>query len=184
MSSPLRKVALYLGLVDDGSDEALASADQRITPVNPAPVRAAVSPVAKSGGSRFFGSRASSAASSESGVTPTEKAPRFRSVETVAPVYREEPVVDRIITLHPHSYNDARMIGEHYRDHTPVIMNLTDMDDADAKRLVDFAAGLVFGHRGSIERVTAKVFLLSPPNVKVSAEDKFAAAEASFFNQS
>ena len=76
------------------------------------------------------------------------------------------------------------MIGEHYRAHTPVIMNLTDMDCADAKRLVDFAAGLVFGHRGSIERVTAKVFLLSPPNVKVSAEDKFAAAEASFFNQS
>jgi cell division inhibitor SepF len=102
----------------------------------------------------------------------------------VTPVYKEEPVVDRIITLHPHSYNDARTIGEHYRDHTPVIMNLTDMDDADAKRLVDFAAGLVFGHRGSIERVTAKVFLLSPPNVKVSAEDKFAAAEASFFNQS
>lgn len=180
MSSPLRKVALYLGLVDDGSDDALTSESN---PVNtaPTPTRSAVTPVApavKSGGSRFFGSR------SESAPVLSEPAPRFRAVETVVPVYKEEPVLDRIITLHPHSYNDARMIGEHYRDHTPVIMNLTDMDDADAKRLVDFAAGLVFGHRGSIERVTAKVFLLSPPNVKVSAEDKFAAAEASFFNQS
>ena len=185
MSSPLRKVALYLGLVDDGSDDSLAPESHSVpatavstparTPVAPV---APVTPVAKSAGSRFFGSR------SESAPVISEPAPRFRAVETVTPVYKEEPVLDRIITLHPHSYNDARMIGEHYRDHTPVIMNLTDMDDADAKRLVDFAAGLVFGHRGSIERVTAKVFLLSPPNMKVSAEDKFAAAEASFFNQS
>lgn len=173
MSSPLRKVALYLGLVDDGSEDAMPI-EQPITP------KAPVASAPKSGGSRFF-SRSESPAPV---AAPVESAPRFRSVETVTPVYREEPVVDRIITLHPHSYNDARMIGEHFRDHTPVIMNLTDMDDADAKRLVDFAAGLVFGHRGSIERVTAKVFLLSPPNVKVSAEDKFAAAEASFFNQS
>ncbi|CAB4865971.1 unannotated protein [freshwater metagenome] len=86
--------------------------------------------------------------------------------------------------MHPRSYNDARTIGEHYREYTPVIMNLTEMDDADAKRLVDFAAGLVFGHRGVIEKVTKSVFLLSPPNVKVSAEEKVAAAEASFFNQS
>jgi len=171
MSSPLRKVALYLGLVDDGNDEPIA-------PVAPRPAVTALAPEAKSGGSRFFTSR------SERAEALPEPTPRFRAVETVTPVYKEEPVVDRIITLHPHSYNDARMIGEHYRDHTPVIMNLTDMDDSDAKRLVDFAAGLVFGHRGSIERVTAKVFLLSPPNVKVSAEDKFAAAEASFFNQS
>ena len=51
-------------------------------------------------------------------------------------------------------------------------MNLTDMDDADAKRLVDFAAGLIFGLHGSIERVTSKVFLLSPENVEVTAEDR------------
>lgn len=64
-------------------------------------------------------------------------------------------------------------------------MNLTEMDDADAKRLVDFAtAGLIFATRGSIERVTAKVFLLSPPNVTVAAEDKERLAEGGFFNQS
>jgi cell division inhibitor SepF len=92
--------------------------------------------------------------------------------------------VDRITTLHPRTYNEARTIGEHFREGTPVIMNLTEMVDSDAKRLVDFAAGLIFGLRGSIERVTNKVFLLSPANVEVTAEDKARIAERGFFNQS
>jgi cell division inhibitor SepF len=90
----------------------------------------------------------------------------------------------RITTLHPRTYNEARTIGEHFRDGTPVIMNLTEMVDSDAKRLVDFAAGLIFGLRGSIERVTNKVFLLSPANVEVAAEDKARIVERGFFNQS
>ena len=90
----------------------------------------------------------------------------------------------RITTLHPRTYNEARTIGEHFREGTPVIMNLTEMVDSDAKRLVDFAAGLIFGLRGSIERVTNKVFLLSPANVEVTAEDKARMAERGFFNQS
>jgi cell division inhibitor SepF len=90
----------------------------------------------------------------------------------------------RITTVHPRNYNEARIIGEHFRDGTPVIMNLSDMDDADAKRLVDFAAGLVFGRHGSIERVTQKVFLLTPANVEITAEDKSRLAGAGFFNQS
>jgi len=65
-----------------------------------------------------------------------------------------------------------------------VIMNLTEMVDSDAKRLVDFAAGLIFGLRGGIERVTNKVFLLTPANVEVTAEDKARIAERGFFNQS
>jgi cell division inhibitor SepF len=92
--------------------------------------------------------------------------------------------LSKITTLHPRTYNEARTIGENYRDGTPVIMNLTDMDDNDAKRLVDFAAGLIFATRGSIERVTSKVFLLSPPNVSVAAEDKARIADGGFFNQS
>jgi cell division inhibitor SepF len=96
----------------------------------------------------------------------------------------EEPASYRITTLHPRTYNEARTIGEHFREHVPVIMNLTEMDDADAKRLVDFAAGLSFGLRGSIERVTNKVFLLSPQNITVTAEDKARIAEGGFFNQS
>ena len=89
--------------------------------------------------------------------------------------------LSRITTLHPRTYNEARTIGEHFRSGTPVIMNLTEMDDADAKRLVDFAAGLAFALRGSIDKVTNKVFLLSPPNVDVSAEDRRRIAEGRFF---
>ena len=65
-----------------------------------------------------------------------------------------------------------------------MIINLTEMDDVDAKRLVDFSAGLIFGLHGSIERVTNKVFLLSPEHVEVTAEDKARIAEGGFFNQS
>ena len=106
-----------------------------------------------------------------------------------APDWRAEHVsqttdLARITTLHPRTYNEARTIGEHFREGTPVIMNLTEMVDSDAKRLVDFAAGLIFGLRGSIERVTNKVFLLSPANVEVTAEDKARIAERDFFNQS
>ena len=89
--------------------------------------------------------------------------------------------LSRITTLHPRTYNEARTIGENFRDGTPVIMDLVSMDNTDAKRLVDFAAGLIFGLRGSIERVTSKVFLLSPPNVNVTAEDKERIAEAGFY---
>ena len=90
----------------------------------------------------------------------------------------------QITTLQPRSYNEARQIGEAFREHIPVIMNLTDMADEDAKRLVDFAAGLIFGLRGTIEKVTNKVFLLSPSSVAVSAEDKRRIVEGGFYNQS
>jgi cell division inhibitor SepF len=90
----------------------------------------------------------------------------------------------QITAVHPRTYNEARTIGEHFRRDTPVIMNLTDMDDADAKRLVDFAAGLTFGLHGRIERVTNKVFLLSPAHVSVTAQDRQRMVETGFFNQS
>lgn len=101
-----------------------------------------------------------------------------------AVVSEAEESAYRITTLHPTTYNEARNIGEHFRNSTPVIMNLTEMDESDAKRLVDFAAGLAFGLRGSIERVTNRVFLLSPANVSVTAEDRARIAEGGFFNQS
>ena len=95
----------------------------------------------------------------------------------------EQQPTYQITALHPRTYNEARTIGEHFRQSTPVIMNLSDMEDADAKRLVDFAAGLTFALHGRLERVTAKVFLLSPHNVTVTDSDK-AKIENGFFNQS
>jgi cell division inhibitor SepF len=121
-------------------------------------------------------------------VRPVRSKPTFEVVgKTSTPI--SSPVIepqsmDRIISLTPRTYSEARLIGEHYREGKPVIMNLSDMEETERKRLVDFASGLVFGHHGSIERVTPKVFLLTPPNVSVSVEDKNSAAQASFFNQS
>ena len=96
-------------------------------------------------------------------------------VTPTVPEQRERPgsaaALARITTLQPRSYKEARTIGERYRDGQPVIINLTELDAADAKRLVDFAAGLAFALRGSIDKVTNRVFLLTPADVEVSADD-------------
>ena len=124
-------------------------------------------------------------ASSGSHAASVTQLPAKRPVAAPTPNPNSSRTADvsRIITVHPRTYNEARTIGEHFRDGVPVIMNLSEMEDADAKRLVDFAAGLIFGLRGTIERVTSKVFLLSPQNVNVTAEDKERIA-GGFFNQS
>ena len=158
MGSAMRKMGVYLGLLEDTEryeDEYYDEYDEgvrRDEPARPAPV---------------------ANISERRRPHPAPAAP----VGTVAEL-------SRITTLHPRTYNEARTIGENFREGVPVIMNLSEMDDADAKRLVDFSAGLVFSVRGSIERVTNKVFLLSPPNVSVAAEDKQRMAEDGFFNQS
>lgn len=114
----------------------------------------------------------------EAQVTPIRQ--RSHQVVSVAP--SPEETMHRITTIHPRSYNDAKAIGESFRDGVPVIVNLSDMQDGDAKRMVDFSAGLVFGLRGTIERVTSKVFLLSPEFVQVDGDTT--ADEGSFYNQS
>lgn len=113
-------------------------------------------------------------------VTPIHPAP-IRPVDTPAPGIS----MNRIRTIHPRSYNDAMVIGTAFREGTPVIMNLSEMDESNSKRLVDFSAGLIFGLHGSIERVTNKVFLLTPENIEVTGENEADPdTQASFFNQS
>lgn len=182
MAERLKRAAAWLGLVTDdryddredtgevtegiSRDELLAeeqSQPERTESRRPEPVR-----------------------STPGSVTPLEPRRPTSNPQATSPVTTSTPRtadVSLIITVHPRTYNEARTIGEHFRDGTPVIMNLTEMEDVDAKRLVDFAAGLIFGLRGTIERVTSKVFLLSPHNVVVAAEDKERIA-GGFFNQS
>jgi FtsZ-interacting cell division protein YlmF len=124
----------------------------------------------------FNSSRNNSGPTPRQPIAPQPFAHESR-IEVSADADDEVHPLSRIVTLHPRSYNEARPIGEHYREGNPVIMNLTAMEDRDAKRLVDFAAGLAFALRGSIDKVTNKVFLLSPPNVDVSAEDRRRLAE-------
>jgi cell division inhibitor SepF len=162
MSGAMRKIGEYLGLVedtgryDDEYDDAHTAETQAVPARQPRTREPRPAPVADISERR----------------RPT------------AVPQNEVAELSRILTLHPRTYNEARTVGENFREGTPVIMNLSEMDDADAKRLVDFAAGLVFATRGTIERVTAKVFLLSPANVTVAAEDKQRIAEGGFFNQS
>jgi cell division inhibitor SepF len=166
--------------------EALPARRERAArPIGLAPAGAGPSRVGAVGGQAMAGS---AMGSGPVGATAAKLAVRepvavvAEPTPTPAPAPAPQPY--RITTLHPRTYNEARTIGERFRDGMPVIMNLSEMDDSDAKRLVDFAAGLSFGLRGSIERVTAKVFLLSPQNVDVTAEDKARIREGGFFNQS
>jgi cell division inhibitor SepF len=152
--------------------------DRAARPMGLAPAGAPV------GAGASGGARISAMGSGPVGATAAKLAVREPVAAVVEPTPAPAPQPYRITTLHPRNYNEARTIGERFRDGMPVIMNLSEMDDADAKRLVDFAAGLSFGLRGSIERVTAKVFLLSPQNVDVTAEDKARIREGGFFNQS
>jgi cell division inhibitor SepF len=99
----------------------------------------------------------------------------------MAALFDEGSPLSKITTLRPKDYSEARTIGERFRDGTPVIMDLVTMDNADAKRLVDFAAGLAFALRGSFDKVATKVFLLSPADVDVTAEERRRIAEAGFY---
>ena len=85
--------------------------------------------------------------------------------------------VNEILTVHPKQYRDAQLIAESFREGVPVIINLSQMSDADARRLIDFASGLSLGLYGRIERVTSKVFLLSPENIAVSGHGGIAHAD-------
>jgi cell division inhibitor SepF len=172
MPGAMRKMGIYLGLVEDDEErhgeeyeEYDSYADE--PELEPASVRSVErTPVPRR----------------ESFAAEHRAVQRDRSAASAA-APTQSITAYRITTLHPRTYNEARSIGEHFREGVPVIMNLTEMDDADAKRLVDFAAGLTFGLHGRLERVTAKVFLLSPHNVTVTAQDK-AKIENGFFNQS
>lgn len=99
----------------------------------------------------------------------------------MAMMFEEGHPLSKITTLRPKDYSEARTIGERFRDGTPVIMDLVSMDNADAKRLVDFAAGLAFALRGSFDKVATKVFLLSPADVDVSPEERRRIAETGFY---
>jgi cell division inhibitor SepF len=168
MAGAMRKMAVYLGLVeDDDRYDRYRDYDADDFGVDP-----------------YDGQGEEFAAAGAQGRDAGDDTPVPAPRPSTAVIERRTTDLARITTLHPRTYNEARTIGEHFREGTPVIMNLTEMVDSDAKRLVDFAAGLVFGLHGSIERVTNKVFLLSPANVEVTAEDKARIAERGFFNQS
>ena len=177
---PSSRDRLAPAYADDLEAGELPEAPEPVTPRRPAarPLGLAPSAPPATGATRMGGTLGAASGAGAAGLAVRE--PVAAEPEPAPAV--KEPY--RITTVHPKTYNEARQIGERFREGGAVIMNLTELSDADAKRLVDFAAGLIFGLRGSIERVTNKVFLLSPRDVDVTAEDKARIREGGFFNQS
>ena len=171
MAGALRKTMVYLGLAeddlydDDYLDDDMAHGDPQRSEQHRSDVR-------PEGRGETRGGQVTQ--------LPTRSLSRVASAAGAGAAHE----LARITTIHPRTYNEAKTIGEAFREGIPVIMNLSDLDDADAKRLVDFAAGLVFGLHGAIERVTSKVFLLSPAHVEIMAEEKEPMSSPGFFNQS
>ena len=189
MAERLKRAAAWLGLVtDDRYAEYEVDDAERTEGISREELMGSQERVAAGGGggsvTTLQSKRPSTTtiAPASAPVVAQAPAPVPTQLPTAAPRARTADL-SRITTVHPRTYNEARTIGEHFRDGVPVIMNLSQMEDVDAKRLVDFAAGLIFGLHGTIERVTSKVFLLSPQNVTVAAEDKERIA-GGFFNQS
>jgi len=165
MTNPLKKTMVYLGLADEELDyeeeqpqQSQQQQQQHVAPVAPAP-------------------QAVPASAGRAPVTPLRKNSQARNVTVQE--------MNEILTVHPRQYRDAQAIAESFREGVPVIINLSQMSEGDARRLIDFASGLSQGLYGKIERVTAKVFLLSPSHVVVSGEHggQEADSEASFFAQ-
>ncbi|MGB3414347.1 MAG: cell division protein SepF [Microbacteriaceae bacterium] len=124
-------------------------------------------------------------------VAPIQQsAPQQSNRAQVTPIRRAQNRVavqsemNEILTVHPKQYSDARVVAENFREGIPVIINLSQMGEADARRLIDFASGLSQGLYGKIERVTSKVFLLSPAHIAVSGDsNEEVLDDAAFFDQ-
>lgn len=161
MAGGLQKFGIYLGLVPE---------PEIVDEVEPLRQAVAQSPV--------------DVRDARVGRTPAAVSPAERLAAPISPEVPPLQDVYRITTMTPRAYNDARRLGEEFRDGIPVIVNLGEMHEAEAKRIVDFISGLAFGLHGSIEKIARNVFLLSPRNVDVSAEIRAQIVQDGFFNQS
>jgi cell division inhibitor SepF len=157
MAGVWKKTLQYLGLVEDEDLEELEEMDASGAHRESAPVRR-------------LGRAESTTTDRPDAIVRTMRSARGPSM---ASIHRAEPK----------RFNEAREIGERFRQGIPVIMSLQGTDDAIARRLVDFASGLVFGLSGKIEMVASRVYLLTPANMEVSAEERERLVEGGFFNQ-
>lgn len=160
MSNPLKKTMVFLGLAEEDLEE-----------------QHTVAPVQKA-------AQQSTAATADTPATrPAQpRAAAVTPLRRVTPARQAAPQpLNEIFTMRPSEYADATVIAENFREGVPVIMNLSAMVDGDAKRLIDFASGLTLGLHGRIERVTSKVFLLTPEHVEIASDDTARDDGGSFF---
>jgi cell division inhibitor SepF len=153
-----KKTLTYLGLVEDDELEEL---DEVAAQPEATPVRSL---------RRAQSVREISVEPEEEGIVRTIPSPR---AATASSIHKSEP----------RRFNEAREVADRFKAGVPVIMNLQSTDDTIARRLVDFASGLVYGLDGKIEMVANRVYLLTPANMEVSAEDRERIAGGAFYNQ-
>lgn len=155
MGNPLKKTMVFLGLAEEDLDEQEAAVQPARTESETPVSTPAARPVQKAQ------------------VTPLRK---------VAPVRQVAPqAMNEILTVNPTEYRDAATVAEAFREGVPVILNLSRMNEPDARRLIDFASGLTMGLSGRIERVTTKVFLLSPEHIATSNGQEATQGESGSF---
>jgi len=155
MAGVWKKTLNYLGLVEEDEDFV-----DEMPEVDPAPVR------------RMRPQAVHDAPADAEGVVRTIPSAAARPMTTGA-IYKSEPK----------RFNEARDVADHFKQGTAVIMNLQSTEDPIARRLVDFASGLVYGLDGKIELVANRVYLLTPADVEVSAEERERIAGGGFYNQ-
>jgi cell division inhibitor SepF len=109
---------------------------------------------------------------------------RGRSATVLKPVGSRGNGDVRVHLVIPKSFNDAQQIADKFKDSIPVILNLQSSDTDLSKRLIDFASGLTYALDGGMQRIADKVFMLTPRNVEISAEERARLIEKGFFNQS
>jgi cell division inhibitor SepF len=156
MAGVWKKTLNYLGLVED--DEEFVD---EFPQAEPAPVR------------RMRPQPVREVPADAEGVVHTIAAPRAATVTATGAIHKSEPK----------RFNEAREVADRFKEGTAVIMNLQSTEDATARRLVDFASGLVYGLDGKIELIANRVYLLTPSNVEVSAEERERIAGGAFYNQ-
>lgn len=91
---------------------------------------------------------------------------RLFTVQEAQPQYNP----NQILTVHPHQFKDAKQIAEAFRNDIPIVINLSQMTNEGARRLLDFCSGLVLGLQGTMEKITTKVFLITPHSIAITGE--------------
>ena len=163
MAGAFKKSLVWLGLVEPEDEEELADVAEAAGRSRPTGLRSVGSATTTATGGVEWGRL----------EEPTEA--------VIHPI--PSAATGKVHLIEPSGFNDAEEIGEKFKADIPVIVNLQAMESETAKRLIDFAAGLTFGLDGRIQRVADKVFLLTPRNVEVSAEERRRLQERGFFNQ-
>lgn len=175
MATMWRKTLAYLGLVEDYEDEYADLPEEPMRPQRPAPGQGMAPMAPEPPRPEPSNVRRISPARPEPQYAPPMQHQQSSSVNTISS--------GKVHITEPSTFNDIEEVGDRFRNGIPVIMNLAGASEGVAKRLLDFASGLIYGLEGRIERVGDRVFLLTPRGVEVSTEERRKLTERGFFNQ-